>query len=76
MNDGEIPAAQVFDEGGGRNDWRLAGFFVVLDARHADFRANVAGQAQIQGLEIVIDTGDSDASLLEVLLQFERIALD
>ena len=40
--DGEIPAAQVFDERGGRNDRRLARFLVVLDARHADFGANVS----------------------------------
>ncbi len=48
--DGEIPAAQVFDEGGGRNYRRLARLLVVLDARHADFGAHVAGQAQVQGL--------------------------
>ena len=74
--DGEIPAAQVFDEGGGRNYRRLAGFLVVLEARHADFGPNVAGQAQIQRLYVVIGAGNLHPGLLQVLLQFEGIALD
>ena len=45
-------------------------------ARHADFGANVAGQAQIQRLYFVIGAGNPDAGLLQVFLQFEGIALD
>jgi hypothetical protein len=48
----------------------------VLGARHADFGADIARQAQIEGFEIIIDAGNSYTSLLEVLLQFEGIALD
>ena len=45
--DGEIPPAQVFNEGGGGNHGRLAGFLIVLGARHADFGAHVSRQPQV-----------------------------
>ena len=60
----------------GENHRGLTGFLVVLEAGHADFRAHVAGQAQVEGLEIVIDSGKSHTGLFKVLLQFEGIALD
>ena len=74
--DGEVAAAQVFVDGGGRNDWRLAGLFVTLRPGHADFGAGVAGERNVDGAGVLFDGGNFCASFFEVLLELEGIALN
>src|ERR1039458_226207 len=73
---GEIAAAQIFLNAGGSDDGRLADLLVVFRAGHADFGADVARQYQKQCPHIVVVAGELRSGTFEILLQFERVALD
>ena len=74
--DGEVAAAQIFVDGGGRDDGGLARLLEALGARHADFGAGVAGQRDEEGAVVLFEGGDLGAGFFQFFLQFERIALD
>ena len=72
----EIAAAQIFNDGRGRNERRLAGLLVSLCARHADFGANVPRQGYVEHLQVIIGGRDDCLGALQFLLQLEGIALN
>src|ERR1035437_8374749 len=74
--DGEVAAAQVIVDSGGRDYGRLARLFKALGARHADFGAGVARQRNENRPHVRFDRGNFRAGFFQIFLQLESIALD
>ena len=74
--DGEVAPPQIFVDGGWNDLRRGARFAVDFRARHADFHTHSARQHRMQGLGFLADDFDLRSAELQILLQFQGIALD